>query len=177
MTTTTRKRIDRIYETELPAWRAAWRTFWEEAWAPISLHELELVALGEWPEEMPESGQGFDEAWHLWCRAIDDALSEAVPGGSVPVGSDEAAAWHRRADLSQWPYLLPEPPEEPAELWACLKEITSQAEEAGALTQEAGLAALLLTYLAFARAVRTVRGIASQKVPSGHSIPSAFPHR
>ncbi len=101
MTTTTRKRIDRIYETELPAWRAAWRAFWEEAWAPISLHELELVALGEWPEEMPEIYQVFDEAWRLWCGAIDDALSEAVPGGSVPTGSDEAAAWDRRADLSQ----------------------------------------------------------------------------
>ncbi len=109
------------------------------------------------PEEMPGTCSGLNEAWQLWYRAIDDALSEAVPGGSVPAGSDEAAAWDRRADLSKWPYLLPEPPEEPAGLWACLKEITSQAEEAGALTQEAGQAALLLTYLAFARAVRTVR--------------------
>ena len=52
---------------------------------------------------------------------------------------------------------IPEPPEEPQGLWACLKKITSQDELAGALAQEASLAALLLTYLAFARAVRTVR--------------------
>ena len=38
MTTSTKKRIDRIYETELPAWRAAWRVFGLKR-VPVELDE------------------------------------------------------------------------------------------------------------------------------------------
>ena len=168
MKRTPRQRIDRLYEDQLEPWREAWSAFWEAAWDPLSDHELDLI-LAE-PQEAPldraearllEGCPGlaaFDlgEPWDRWREAIDEVLEEARPGRTLPMDAEASVAELRRVALAIWPRSLPAPPEEPGGLWECLKRVTGAMESEGAITAEGCVAALALSYLALARAVRAV---------------------
>ena len=99
----------------------------------------------------------FDDGtpWGQWQEAIREALSEARPGGTLPMDSEASVAELRRPALARWPRSLPSPPEEPGGLWACLKQVTQQTEREGTITPEGTAAAYALYYLAIARAVPT----------------------
>ena len=169
MKDTSRKRIDRLFETEVEPWRQAWGQFWDQAWTPLSDHELDLILdfddgtlADEAERRLLEKCEALSifvegEPWSQWQEAIDEALCEARPSGTLPMDRDASITDLRRPALARWPRGLPSPPAEPEGLWACLKAVTSQAEREGVLTAQGHVAACWLYYLARAQAVCKVR--------------------
>ena len=151
-------RIERLYESEARRWRTAWEQFIDTALRPLTDDELDVFASTGF-DLSEEDRTAFDEladvlvtsifpkpdrpAWDRWLQSDD-----WDPGFDVP-------------DLSKWPDLIPQPPDEPPDAWDALREIVRtyrQHDEVDYNTRvRARVAAYLLVMLSIARQVRRYR--------------------
>ena len=161
------RQINQFIEEEEARWREAWIRFWNDILSGLTDFELDLVCEEITPSEeatlieerLVREAPATLEDWIAWDKAVFEASQEIGPGGFIPVTRLEGEPDPEgvRPDLSRWPHLLPEPPQEPEGLLEYFRSITQKEEAEGEVTLEGRVAALWVCFLFESRAVRRAR--------------------